>query len=504
MFKRNIKNNKTQKSLNQEEKIRKKKLIDIRQEGFNFPNNFRPTTTIIQIHELYFHKTNQYLKKEKIEISIAGRMTQKRIMGKSSFFTLQDADGKMQIYVTNKIFPINFYSEHFKKWNLGDIIGVTGNIFKTKTGELTIYSNTLQLLTKALRPLPNKFHGLSDPEIKYRKRYLDLISNTESLKTFKKRSIILNNIRTFMLEKNFLEVETPMMHNIPGGATARPFITYHNALNINLYLRVAPELYLKKLIIGGFNRIFEINRNFRNEGLSTRHNPEFTMMEVYITYANYEDMMQFTENLLKTVSKKINNTTKIYYGKYIFDFSKKFKRLTMKQAILLFNKNITPFDLDNIEILKNITLELKIKINKNWTIGHYITQIFEKTVEKKLIEPTFITNYPIEVSPLAKRNNLNNNIADRFELFIAGHEIGNGFSELNDVEDQKKRFAEQILNKESQYDTQYSYDEDYITALEYGLPPTAGLGIGLDRLIMLFTNQHSIKDVILFPTLRPI
>jgi lysyl-tRNA synthetase, class II len=504
MFNKTIQKNKVQKSLSQEEKIRKKKLIDICQSGFNFPNNFKPNITIAQIYDLYICKNNQYLQTKKIEISIAGRMTQKRIMGKSSFFTLQDADGKIQIYVTNKIFPLNFYSNQFKKWNLGDIIGVIGNIFKTKTGELTIYSSKLQLLTKALRPLPNKFHGLSDPEIKYRKRYLDLISNTESLKTFKKRSIILNIIRTFMLGKNFLEVETPMMHSIPGGATARPFITHHNALNINLYLRIAPELYLKKLIIGGFNRIFEINRNFRNEGLSTRHNPEFTMMELYMTYANYEDMMQFTENLLKTISEKINNSTKVYYGKYIFDFSKKFKRLTMKQSILLFNKNIRSFDLDNIDILKNIALTLKIKINKNWKLGHYITQIFEKTVEKKLIEPTFITDYPIEVSPLARRNSLNFNIADRFELFIAGNEIGNGFSELNDAEDQKNRFHEQILNKESENENEVFYDEDYITALEYGLPPTAGLGIGLDRLIMLFTNQHCIKDVILFPTLRPI
>ncbi|HXK00442.1 MAG TPA: lysine--tRNA ligase [Buchnera sp. (in: enterobacteria)] len=504
MFNKIAQKNKIQKSLSQEEKIRKKKLIDICQSGFNFPNDFKPNTTIIQIYDLYISKTNQYLKTKKIDVSIAGRMTQKRIMGKSSFFTLQDADGKIQIYVTNKISPLNFYSNEFKKWNLGDIIGVTGSIFKTKTGELTIYSSTLQLLTKALRPLPNKFHGLSDPEIKYRKRYLDLISNKESLIIFKKRSVILNIIRTFMLEKNFLEVETPMMHSIPGGATARPFITHHNALNINLYLRIAPELYLKKLIIGGFNRIFEINRNFRNEGLSTRHNPEFTMMELYMTYANYEDMMQFTENLLKTISEKINNSTQIHYGQYIFDFSKKFKRLTMKQAILLFNKNIKYFDLDNIEILKNIALTLKIKINTNWKLGHYIIQIFEKTVEKKLIEPTFITDYPIEVSPLAKRNSLNTNIADRFELFIAGNEIGNGFSELNDAEDQKKRFHEQILNKESEDNQHIFYDEDYITALEHGLPPTAGLGIGLDRLIMLFTNQHCIKDVILFPTLRPI
>ncbi|MCW5196350.1 lysine--tRNA ligase [Buchnera aphidicola (Pemphigus obesinymphae)] len=504
MLKKNILKNKIQKPLNQEEKIRKKKLMDICQEGFNFPNNFKPNTTIIQIHELYFLKTNEYLKTKNIKISIAGRMTQKRIMGKSSFFTLQDSDGKIQIYVTKNICPLNFYSDQFKKWNLGDIIGVTGHVFKTKTGELTIYSHTLTLLTKTLRPLPNKFHGLSDPEIKYRKRYLDLISNEESLKIFKKRSIILNIIRTFMLNNNFLEVETPMMHSIPGGATARPFITHHNALKINLYLRIAPELYLKQLIIGGFNKIFEINRNFRNEGLSTKHNPEFTMMETYITYADYKDMMQFTENLFKHISKKINNSTKVYYGEYTFDFSKKFKRLTMKQAILLFNKNIAPLDLKNIEILKNITLKLKIKVNKNWKLGHYIAQIFEKTVEKKLIEPTFITDYPIEISPLAKRNSIDNTIADRFELFIGGNEIGNGFSELNDAEDQKNRFNEQILNKLSENEQHILYDKDYITALEYGLPPTAGLGIGLDRLIMIFTNQHSIKDVILFPTLRPL
>ncbi|WP_343192040.1 lysine--tRNA ligase [Buchnera aphidicola (Formosaphis micheliae)] len=497
------KNKEKKNQLNTEKDIRTRKLIYMQKKGFNFPNDFKPNVTINQIHVQYRNENNLNLKIKNVQVKIAGRMTQKRIMGKSSFFLLQDADGKIQIYVTEKKLPINFYSNQFKQWNLGDIIGVIGNIFRTKTNELTIYATKLQLLTKTLRPLPNKFNGLSDSEIKYRQRYLDLISNKTSQKIFKKRSIILNTIRNFMLEKNFLEVETPMMHHLPGGATARPFITYHNSLNINLYLRIAPELYLKKLIIGGFNKIFEINRNFRNEGLSTRHNPEFTMLELYETYANYEDMMQFIENLLKNITQKIYNNNTIQYKEYTLDFSKKFRRITMHQAILLFNKDIKLSDLENKNKLKKILTTLKININENWTIGHYIIQIFEKTVEKKLIEPTFITHYPIDVSPLAKRNKDNTNIADRFELFIAGYEIGNGFSELNDSIDQKERFNEQRLIKKHN-NNHFFYDEDYITALEYGLPPTAGLGIGIDRLIMLLTNQNCIKDVILFPTLRPL
>ena len=467
-------------------------------------NNFKPNTTAKQIYDKCTHENNQNLKIKNIEIKIAGRIIQKRIMGKSSFLTLQDHSGKIQIYITSNNFKLDFYSYEFKKWHLGYIIGVIGNIFKTKTGELTIKANTLLLITKSIRSLPNKFHGLSDPEKKYRQRYLDLISNKKSIDTFKMRSKILINIRNFMIDNNFLEVETPMMQNIPGGASARPFITYHNTLNINLYLRISPELYLKRLIVGGFNRIFEINRNFRNEGISTRHNPEFTMMELYMSYENCEDAMLFTEKLFKNIASKLYHSTKICYGKHMFDFSKKFKRFTMKDAIVQFNKNINLSDLNNLEKTKIIIKKLNIKIKPNWKLGNLISYIFEKTVEKKLIEPTFITDYPIEISPLAKRKDTNSNIADRFELFIAGYEIGNGFSELNDPCEQKQRFDEQIIDKKANNEEILLYDKDYITALEYGLPPTVGLGIGIDRLIMIFTNQKSIRDVILFPTLRSI
>ncbi|HMI77102.1 MAG TPA: lysine--tRNA ligase [Buchnera sp. (in: enterobacteria)] len=467
-------------------------------------NNFKPNITSNQIYNIFDHENNQNLKIKNIKIQVAGRIIQKRIMGKSAFLTLKDSDGKIQIYVTSNNFSLNFYSHKFKKWHLGDIIGVTGHIFKTKTGELTINAIKLELITQAIRPFPNKFHGLSDPEKKYRQRYLDLISNKESINIFKMRSKILINIRNFMIDNNFLEVETPMMQNIPGGASARPFITYHNSLNINLYLRISPELYLKRLIIGGFDRIFEINRNFRNEGISTRHNPEFTMMELYMSYANYEDAMLFTEKLFKNIAKKLYHSTKICYGKYIFDFSKKFKRFTMKEAIIKFNKNINLSDLNNLENIKKIFIKLNITIKPYWKLGHLISYIFEKTVEKKLIEPTFITDYPIEISPLAKRKNTDSNIADRFELFIAGYEIGNGFSELNDPYEQKQRFDEQIIDKKENNEEILSYDQDYITALEYGLPPTVGLGIGIDRLVMIFTNQQSIRDVILFPTLRSV
>ncbi|XBC44114.1 MAG: lysine--tRNA ligase [Buchnera aphidicola (Floraphis choui)] len=491
-------------NFNNEEQNRRKKLYIMKENGFNFPNDFKPNKYSVDINNDYKCYSNSQLKIMNIFVSVSGRILQKRIMGKSSFFLLKDCEGEIQLYITEKNFLNNFYSDMIKKLDLGDIIGVKGNLFKTQTGELSIYCIELKLLTKSLRPLPNKFHGLYNKEIRYRQRYLDLISNKNLKYIFKIRSNIFISIRKFMLENKFLEVETPMIQNIPGGAIARPFITYHNSLNLNLYLRISPELYLKRLIIGGFDRIFEINRSFRNEGISTRHNPEFTMMEAYMAYSDYKDMMVFTENLLRNVVKSVIGHLKFKYGEYELDFEKSFCKMTMKQAILRFNSDIKLSDLNDLEKIQHIVNILKIKVEENWGMGKLISEIFNKTVEKKLVQPTFIINYPIEISPLSRRNNVNSDIADRFELFISGYELANGFSELNDSEDQKKRFLDQNQQEKIKFENDSTfYDEDYITALEYGLPPTSGLGIGIDRLIMILTNQKSIRDVIFFPILKP-
>lgn len=490
--------------LKNEKKTRKEKFIKMKKNGFSFPNNFKTNTNSVKLNQLYTNKTIDELNILKIQVSIAGRMIQRRIMGKASFFTIQDVEGKIQIYIKEQEITKEFYNNEFKKWDIGDIIGINGKLFKTKTGELSIFAEKLIILNKSLRPLPEKFHGLLNQEIRYRKRYLDLISNRHLYEIFKNRSNIITLIRNFMIENEFIEVETPMLHNIPGGATARPFITYHNEINKEMYLRIAPELYLKQLIIGGFKRIFEINRNFRNEGFSTRHNPEFTMMEAYIAYSNYQDMMDFTEKLIKKITKTIFSTNKIKYNQHSLNFDVPFKRLTMKDAILKYNANFCLSDLKSLEKIKKIANKIGIETKKDWQIGHIENEIFEKTAEKKLIQPTFITEYPVEVSPLARRNDFNSHITDRFELFIAGYEIGNGFSELNDVEDQKYRFLNQIKNTAEKNNHDILYDKNYIEALKYGLPPTSGLGIGIDRLIMILTNQTSIRDVILFPTLRPL
>ncbi|QCO70986.1 lysine--tRNA ligase [Buchnera aphidicola] len=481
---------------------RQRKLIDMKKKGFSFPNNFIRNTTSKKIHQKYQIKDSNVLKGLKIKVSISGRMIQRRVMGKASFFTLQDMEGKIQIYINEEKISSEFYNAHFKKWDIGDILGVIGILFKTKTGELSVYCQHIEILNKSLKPFPDKFHGLSNQEIRYRQRYLDLISNNKLYDLFKKRSNIIMAIRNFMIENNFLEVETPMLQSIPGGANARPFVTYHNEINSKMYLRIAPELYLKKLIIGGFERIFELNRNFRNEGVSARHNPEFTMMEAYIAYSNYEDMMTLIENLFKSITKSIFKNNEIIFHKNNFDFSKPFHRLTMENSILQFNPTITLSDLHDFKTIKEFAKSMNIKVEKKWGKGQIENEIFEKTVEKKLIQPTFITQYPVEVSPLARRNDINPDTTDRFELFIGGYEIGNGFSELNDVEDQKTRFLNQIKQANKEDNKNIFYDQDYIEALQYGLPPTSGLGIGIDRLIMILTNQISIRDVILFPTLR--
>ncbi|XBC40115.1 MAG: lysine--tRNA ligase [Buchnera aphidicola (Nurudea ibofushi)] len=490
---------------NNEEVQRRKKLFFIKKNGFNFPNDFKPNINSIEIKNTYKSYSNNKLKVLKLFFSVAGRILKKRVMGKSSFFILKDCEGEIQLYVSQKNIVDKFYEDMIKILDLGDIIGAEGNLFRTQTGELSINCKKLKLLTKSLKPLPDKFHGLYNKEVRYRKRYLDLISNKSLSSVFKTRSDVIINIRKFMLKHKFLEVETPMIQNVPGGATARPFVTYHNSLNLNLYLRISPELYLKRLIIGGFERIFEINKNFRNEGISTRHNPEFTMMEVYMAYSDYKDMMMLTESLLKKIVFSVLGSLRFVYGEYELDFEKSFHKLTMKQAILNFNSNIKLSDLENLKCVLEIVNSLGIQVEKNWGIGKLILEIFNKTVEKKLIQPTFITDYPIEVSPLSRRNNVCSDVADRFELFISGFELANGFSELNDSDDQKSRFLEQTSNQFSKSeDNSIFYDKDYITALEYGLPPTSGMGIGVDRLIMILTNQKSIRDVILFPILKPI
>lgn len=489
--------------LNNELKARREKLAALREKGIPFPNDFRRENISNSLHAQYGDKSAEELEALNIEVTIAGRMMTRRIMGKASFATLQDVGGRIQIYVSRDDLAEGVYNEQFKKWDLGDILGAKGRLFKTKTGELTIHCHEVRLLTKALRPLPDKFHGLSDQETRYRQRYLDLIANDESRNTFIIRSKILAEVRNFMVSYGFMEVETPMMQVIPGGATARPFVTHHNALDIDMYLRVAPELYLKRLVVGGFERVFEINRNFRNEGLSPRHNPEFTMMELYMAYADYRDLIALTEDLFRTLTQKVLGNTVVQYGEQQFDFGQPFTKLTMKEAICKYRPETNVADLDDMDKAVAIAQSLSIKIEKSWGLGRIQCEIFEEVAESHLIQPTFITEYPAEVSPLARRNDDNPFITDRFEFFIGGREIGNGFSELNDAEDQAERFAEQVRQKDEGDDEAMFYDEDYITALEHGLPPTAGLGIGIDRMAMLFTNSHTIRDVILFPALRP-
>ncbi|WON77954.1 lysine--tRNA ligase [Serratia sp. UGAL515B_01] len=489
--------------LNNELQSRREKLATLREHGIAFPNDFRRDTTSDKLHVEYDSKENEELESLGIEVTVAGRMMTRRIMGKASFVTLQDVGGRIQLYVARDDLPEGIYNEQFKKWDLGDILGARGKLFKTKTGELSVHCTELRLLTKALRPLPDKFHGLADQETRYRQRYLDLIANEESRKTFKVRSQVMAAIRNFMVDRGFMEVETPMMQVIPGGASARPFVTHHNALDIDMYLRIAPELYLKRLVVGGFERVFEINRNFRNEGVSPRHNPEFTMMELYMAYADYKDLIELTESLFRTLAQDVLGNTKVPYGDEEFDFGKPFEKLTMKEAIKKYRPETNLDDLNDMAKAVAIAESIGIKVEKSWGLGRVVTEIFEETAESHLIQPTFITEYPAEVSPLARRNDVNPEITDRFEFFIGGREIGNGFSELNDAEDQAQRFADQVAAKDAGDDEAMFYDEDYVTALEHGLPPTAGLGIGIDRMVMLLTNSHTIRDVILFPAMRP-
>ncbi|MCP4274611.1 MAG: lysine--tRNA ligase [Gammaproteobacteria bacterium] len=481
---------------------RRQKLAELREAGKAYPNGFVRDTLSSEIVDECAELEKEAIASLKKEVVIAGRIMTRRLMGKASFVHLQDMNGRIQVYIKGDLLEEGVYEE-FKHWDIGDIIGVKGEVFKTNKGELSVRASKIDLLTKSLRPLPDKWSGLSDQEVKYRQRYIDLIVNEQSRKTFILRSQVVEAIRQFMIAHNFMEVETPMMHVIPGGATAKPFITHHNALDIPLYLRVAPELYLKRLVVGGFEKVFEVNRNFRNEGLSTRHNPEFTMLEFYMAYADYNDLMDFTEAMIRSVIDKVIGDQCFESQGVDYDFSKPFTRMTVVESILHYNPEITLEDLSDRDSALKIAEKLGIKIEDTYGLGKIQIEIFEETVEDKLIQPTFITAYPVEVSPLSRRNDDDPFTADRFEFFVSGRELANGFSELNDPEDQESRFLEQVAAKDAGDDEAMHFDADYITALEYGMPPTAGEGIGIDRLVMLFSDSPSIKDVLLFPHMRP-
>jgi len=482
---------------------RREKLDAWRESTQAYPNTFKPENLASDLIAKYGEVEKQALEELAVEVAVAGRMMSRRIMGKASFAHLQDRSDRVQVYVARDALPEGFYNDEFKKWDIGDIVAAKGVLFKTNKGELSVKVNHIELLVKSLRPLPDKFSGLKDKETSYRQRYVDLIINEQSRKVFATRSKIVSFIRNFLIEKEFLEVETPMMQAIPGGAVARPFVTHHNALDMKLFLRIAPELYLKRLVVGGFERVFEINRNFRNEGLSTRHNPEFTMLEFYQAYADYHDLMDITEEMFKGIANNVTENGVVRYLEQDIDFNKRFNRMTVAESILHFNPALSEADLQDRTKLVEYAKDLKVLIKDSYGLGKVQIEIFEKTVEERLAEPTFITAYPVEVSPLSRRNDNDDFVTDRFELFIAGREIANGFSELNDPEDQANRFKAQVAEKDAGDDEAMHYDADYVRALEYGMPPTAGEGIGIDRLVMLFTDSPSIRDVLLFPHMRP-
>jgi len=487
---------------NQLIQLRREKLGESRDAGIAFPNTFKREFYADDLQQKYLDNEKPWFEENEVRVSVAGRIMLKRVMGKASFITISDMSGRIQLYVQKNLLGDELYTA-FKGWDIGDIVGATGNLFKTNKGELSIKADKIQLLTKSLRPLPEKFHGLSDQELRYRQRYLDLIMSEDSRNIFKVRSKVISYIRQFFEARDFMEVETPMLQVIPGGATARPFETHHNALDIDMYMRIAPELYLKRLVVGGFERVFEINRNFRNEGLSTRHNPEFTMIEFYQAYADFNDLMDITEELLRGLAIDVLGKTEITYQGETFDFGKPFDRISVKNSILKYNPDLSLENINSLESAKELAEKLGIHVEKYWGLGKIQMEVFDETVEKKLLNPTFITEYPAEVSPLARRNDDDEFITDRFELFIGGREIGNGFSELNDAEDQAERFKKQVAEKDAGDDEAMHYDADYVRALEYGMPPTAGEGIGVDRLVMLLTDAPSIRDVILFPHMRP-
>ncbi|MFL2713355.1 MAG: lysine--tRNA ligase [Gammaproteobacteria bacterium] len=480
---------------------RRKKLDQLRDKGSAYGNSFKPQNNSNDIFKEYGEFSKDELAEKDIKnISIAGRIVLKRVMGNASFATLRDSSGDIQIYVTKNNVEQSVY-EDFKTWDLGDIVGVSGSLFRTKTDELTIDVWDLEMITKSLRPMPEKFKGLTDIEARYRQRYLDLMTNTATKEVFIKRTKIIDSMRKKMNEVGYLEVETPMMHPLAGGAVARPFVTQHNALGQDLFLRIAPELYLKRLLVGGFEKVFEINRSFRNEGLSTKHNPEFTMMEWYQAYASMQDQMDLTRDIILNAASAASCESIIKWDDVDINLDN-FTQSTLTSLVLDHNKELSEDDLIDKHKLSDFLKNKKVKVEKNWGVGRMILEIFEETVESKLIDPTFVTEYPVEVSPLSRRSEENPDFADRFELFIGGKEFANGFCELNDPDDQASRFEDQVAAKDSGDKEAMDYDHDYITALEHGMPPAVGVGLGVDRLVMLLTNQSSIRDVLLFPQLK--
>ena len=487
---------------------RRAKLTAKREQGNAFPNQWRRDATAAELQDKFVDAQKAELEELNHVVKVAGRIMRKR----GAFMVLQDVSGQIQLYINRKELSEAEQSD-VKSWDIGDIVGVKGPVQRSGKGDLYVDMREAVLLTKSLRPLPDKFHGLTDTEMRYRQRYVDLITNESSRNVFAVRSKVVSAIREFLNDECFMEVETPMMHVIPGGASAKPFVTHHNALDMELYLRIAPELYLKRLVVGGYERVYEINRNFRNEGLSTRHNPEFTMLEFYQAYADYKDLIDLTERMIRQVCTKVLGTTSVVNttknadgevtAEVTYEFGQPFAQMTMFDSVLKFNPDLTADDIRSFEGIKTVAKRLGVKVEDRYGYGKVLTEVFEETVEPKLIQPTFITEYPTEVSPLARRNDDNPDVTDRFEFFIGGREIANGFSELNDAEDQAERFAAQVADKDAGDDEAMHYDHDYIRALEYGLPPTAGEGIGIDRLVMLLTDSPSIRDVLLFPHMRP-
>jgi lysyl-tRNA synthetase class 2 len=480
---------------------RRAKLAKLRERGIAFPNDFRRNALAGDLLTAYGGKSGEVLDAAAIRVSVAGRMRAKRVMGKASFAKMEDSSGAIQLFLQQSALGEAY--DDFKGWDVGDVIGAEGVLFRTKTDELSVRADKIVLLTKSLRPLPDKWHGIADTEMRYRRRYVDLIMNEQSRRVFETRTAIVRYLRAFLDSRGFLEVETPMLHPIPGGAAARPFKTHHNALDVGMYLRIAPELYLKRLTVGGFERVYEINRNFRNEGVSTQHNPEFTMLELYQAYADYADLMELIETLFQGLADTLVGSRKLLYQGTEFDLSKSFARMSIEDIILANNADLDPMSLRDTSYLRRVCDQMKIPYKAGDGPGKLQIEIFEKTGEHTLIQPTFAYAYPAEVSPLSRRNDQDPFITDRWEFFIGGRELANGFSELNDAEDQAQRFKDQVTRKDAGDEEAMYYDADYVRALEYGMPPAAGLGLGVDRLVMLYTNSPSIRDVLLFPHMRP-
>ena len=483
--------------------VRRRKLAALRERGLAYPNGFERTARAEELHAAYAGTDKATLEAQAVSATVAGRIMLRRVMGRASFITLQDGSGRIQCYLRSDDIGASAYADFRELYDIGDIVGVAGTLMRTNKGELTVAAATIRMLTKALRPLPEKYRGLADTEVKYRQRYLDLIMSEESRSRFAMRSRLLAELRRFFDARGYLEVETPMMHPIPGGAAARPFVTRHNALDMDLYLRIAPELYLKRLTVGGFERVYEINRSFRNEGLSRRHNPEFTMLEFYQAYSTFEDLMRLTEELMREVATRVTGSCVVSYQGVEIDFEVAAERHTMADSLLV-HTGVTPDDLADRARLGGAARNMHVEVEGDWGYGRILTELFERHVEHKLVQPTFITHYPTEVSPLARRSDADVGIAERFEYFVGGREIANGFSEINDPDDQAARFRAQAERKSRGDDEAMHYDADYVTALEYGMPPTAGEGVGIDRLMMLLSDASSIRDVLLFPQMRKV